>query len=325
MTMPVTRNEMTEFTHLMSSVTKASDGWNVSVSDDWLQGRTVYGGLASALCMQAALQEFGDLPPLRSAQIAFIGPASGQLQLRPSILRRGKSTVFASVDLIGDAGLATRATFCFGAARESAFAHVAIGTPELKAPETCPDFFKNAPPTLRFVQHLEGRFVSGSLPFSGSEDPQMMLWLRHREQGITPSLVPLLALADAPPPAASARSTAPSPISTMTWSIDMLTDDIATDDGWWLIRNVAEQISDGYSSQAMTLWNAAGSALALLRRSGTVTCVGIFGGPGSAAHRFALFGAQLGPQQDVDAARSELLGTVESVAKEPITQEELDR
>ena len=46
---------------------------------------------------------------------------------------------------------------------------------------------------------------------------------------------------------------------------------------------------------------------------------------GLAEPGFALFGAQLGPQQDVDAARNELLATVESVSKEPITQEELDR
>ncbi|MES2031140.1 MAG: thioesterase family protein [Pseudomonadota bacterium] len=258
---------MTEFTALMAGMAKSGDGWAVGVSEDWLQGRTVYGGLAAALCMQAALNEFGDVPPLRSAQIAFIGPASGQLQLKPSLLRKGKSTLFASVDLVGEAGLATRAMFCFGAARKSAFSHVAIGTPDLKAPETCPDFFRSAPPALSFVQHLEGRFVSGSPPFSGSEDPQMMLWLRLREQGIRPSLVPLLALADAPPPAASARSTAPSPISTMTWSIDMLTDEIATDDGWWLIHNVAEQIAHGYSSQAMTLWNRNGRPIMASRQN----------------------------------------------------------
>lgn len=263
---------MTEFTALMAGMAKSGDGWTANVSDDWLQGRTVYGGLASALCMQAALNEFGDVPPLRSAQIAFIGPASGQLQLKASMLRKGKSTLFANIDLIGEAGLATRAMFCFGAARESAFSHVAIGTPELKAPETCPDFFKSAPPTLRFVQHIEGRYVSGSPPFSGSEDPQMTLWLRHREPAIKPSLVALLALADAPPPAASARSKAPSPISTMTWSIDMLTDKITTDDGWWLIHNVAEQIADGYSSQAMTLWNRNGQPIMASRQN-----VAVFG------------------------------------------------
>ncbi|MGM4931948.1 thioesterase family protein [Tardiphaga sp. 619_E2_N8_5] len=258
---------MTEFTALMSSMTRSGDGWAVSVSDDWLQGRTVYGGLAAALCMQAALNEFGAVPPLRSAQIAFVGPAPGPLQLRTSVLRKGKSTLFASVDLVGEAGLATRAMFCFGAARESAFAHVETGTPELKAPEHCPDFFRLAPPTLRFLEHIEGRHMGGSMPFSGSEDPQMMLWLRHREPGIQPSLVALLALADAPPPAASVRSTTPSPISTMTWSIDMLTDEITTDDGWWLIRNVAEQIAGGYSSQAMTLWNRNGRPIMASRQN----------------------------------------------------------
>ena len=46
---------------------------------------------------------------------------------------------------------------------------------------------------------------------------------------------------------------------------------------------------------------------------------------GLAEPGFALFGAQLGPDQDVDAARNELLATLESVAREPITSEELER
>jgi acyl-CoA thioesterase len=262
---------MTDFTELMAGLARAGEAWGVTVGDDWLQGRTVYGGLAAALCTETALREFADLPPLRSAQFAFIGPASGPLQLRPSLLRKGKSTVFAGVDLIGEAGLATRATLCFGAARPSAFAHTELGSLQPKAPDQCPDFFRGAPPTLRFLQHIEGRHVAGALPFSGSADPQMTLWLRHRG-AIAPSLVALLALADAPPPAASVMSRAPAPISTMTWSIDMLTDDLSTDDGWWLIRNVAEQIGDGYSSQAMTLWNASGRPIMASRQN-----VAVFG------------------------------------------------
>lgn len=46
---------------------------------------------------------------------------------------------------------------------------------------------------------------------------------------------------------------------------------------------------------------------------------------GLAEPGFALFGAQLGAQQDVDVARKALLGTLESVGREPITAEELDR
>jgi acyl-CoA thioesterase len=263
---------MTEFTEIMNSLQAADDGWTVTVSDDWLQGRTVYGGMAAALCLQGALRSFADLPPLRSAQFAFIGPASGALQIRPTVLRKGKSTVFAGVDLIGDAGLATRATLCFGAARASALAHVAIASPEMKAPDSCPDFFRNAPPVLRFLEHIEGRHVGGSLPFSGSAHPEMMLWLRHRVPPQTSAAVALLALADAPPPAASTMATTPSPISTMTWSLDMLTDNITTDDGWWLIRNGAEQIGNGYSSQAMTVWNAQGEPVMASRQN-----VAVFG------------------------------------------------
>ncbi len=40
---------------------------------------------------------------------------------------------------------------------------------------------------------------------------------------------------------------------------------------------------------------------------------------------FAIFGAQLAPGLDVDKTRSELLATVESIASEPITEEELGR
>lgn len=46
---------------------------------------------------------------------------------------------------------------------------------------------------------------------------------------------------------------------------------------------------------------------------------------GLAEPGFAIFGAQLAPGLDVDKARNELLATVESIAKEPITEEELKR
>ena len=80
-------------------------------------------------------------------------------------------------------------------------------------------------------------------------------------------MVALLALADAPPPAASTMAKAPSPISTMTWSVDLLTDQIETTDGWWLVQSSAEQIGDGYSSQAMTVWNANGTAVMAARQN----------------------------------------------------------
>ncbi len=258
---------MTEFSELMGGMTRAADGWDVTVSDDWLQGRTVYGGLAAALCLEAAQRHFDGLPPLRSAQISFIGPATGALKLTPVELRRGKSTVFAGVDLTGADGLATRATFCFGAARRSAVRHAAPDAPKVEKPDARPNFFAGAPPMLSFLQHIEGRHAAGAYPFSGAKDPVMTLWLRHRDPSLAPALVPLLALADGPPPAIVATLTAPGLISTMTWSIDLLTDTVDTTDGWWLIRTEADAAADGYSSQVMTVWNAAGQAVMASRQN----------------------------------------------------------
>jgi acyl-CoA thioesterase len=258
---------MIEFTALMDSLRRKDDAWRVDISDDWLQGRTVYGGLVAALCLEATQREFAGLPALRSAQFSFVGPASGPLQIRPALLRKGKSTVFVGVELHGEAGLAMRATLCFGAARPSALACNTIAPPQPKAPEQCPNLFRDAPENLRFLQHFEGRLAAGHAPFSGATDPNMTLWLRHRDQAARPSLVSLLALADAPPPAMLTLVDKPGPISTMTWMLDMLTEQFDTSGDWWLVRNAADVVAGGYTSQSMTMWTDAGTPVMMSRQN----------------------------------------------------------
>lgn len=257
---------MTEFTDLMASFAQSDDSWRVGVSDDWLQGRTAYGGLSAALCLQAAMLQTPDLPPLRSAQLAFIGPATGELTLKPTVLRRGKSAVFVGVDCHGDAGLATRAMFCFGAKRELTLNHVDLPMPAVPAIADCKPFFR-AMPGLNFVQHFDGLLAAGELPFSRAGAPMLTLWLRHKDERARSSAVALLALADAPPPAGIVLFEKSAPISTMTWHVDVLTDDITTQDGWWLVRTSAETLRDGYSGQNMTIWNAAGRPVIAARQT----------------------------------------------------------
>ena len=66
-------------------------GWSITITEDWMQGRTTYGGLSAALCLQTVINEFPDLPPLRSAQINFIGPAGGEVTICNTVMRIGKS------------------------------------------------------------------------------------------------------------------------------------------------------------------------------------------------------------------------------------------
>lgn len=257
---------MTDFTALMASMAAQGDAYSMTATDDWLQGRTLYSGLAAAFCVEAAARQFGELPPLRSAQFAFVGPANGAVTLRPTLLRKGKSTVFAGVDLIGDAGLATRATLCYGAPRASSVSFGSVAPPAAQEPDTLPEFLRPFP-GLNFVQHFDSRLADGYFPFSGDKEPTMTLWLRHRDGNAPASATALVALADAPPPAAMVRFRQYGPISTMTWAIDMLTDRLDTTEGWWLVRSTAETIVDGYSSQAMTVWNAARQPVMVCRQN----------------------------------------------------------
>ena len=256
-----------EFTDLMAGFAPGDDGiWRVGIREDWLQGRTAYGGLSAALCLNAAMLQTPDLPPLRSAQLAFIGPATGELTLKPTVLRRGKSAVFVGVDCFGDAGLATRATFCFGAARASTLDHVDLPMPPVPPLADCKPFFRPIP-GLNFVQHFDGLLAAGAMPFSRAGAPMLTLWLRHKDAQARSSAIALLALADAPPPAGIVLFEKSAPISTMTWQADVLSDDITTEDGWWLVRTAAETLQNGYSGQAMTIWNAAGKPVIAARQT----------------------------------------------------------
>src|SRR6516225_10431901 len=91
----------TNFSQMIAALERPADHFTIALPSDWLQGRTAYGGLSAALCLQATLRTFPDLPPLRSAQFSFIGPATGALRVTANMLRQGKSTAFTSADLEG--------------------------------------------------------------------------------------------------------------------------------------------------------------------------------------------------------------------------------
>jgi hypothetical protein len=79
--------------------------------------------------------------------------------------------------------------------------------------------------------------------------------------------VPLIALADAPPPASMVLFKAFAPISTMTWTVDILDDAPSTRDGWWLVQSRAEAAHQGYSPQTMLVWNAHGKPVISARQN----------------------------------------------------------
>jgi acyl-CoA thioesterase len=241
----------------------SSEGvWRVEVPPDWMQGRTLYGGISAALALHAVKAEHDEteLPPLRSGQISFIGPASGHITIRTDMLRQGKSSRFIAADVMDDGTITCRAVFCFGNARASALDQTRLPMPTLPPPEECPNFFHEAL-SPAFSRHFDARIAMGSRPVTGAAEADVALWLRCKDAGVADFDTLLLALADAPPPAAMAMYTAPAMISTMTWMLTRLSTPAAGSDGWLLCRATSQQARDGYSAQVMQMWSPDGVAV----------------------------------------------------------------
>lgn len=241
------------FSELIVGAVFTDNAMHLTIPDSWMQGRTTYGGLSAALCHETALRAFPDLPPLRSANISFVGPAGGDVRGEARALRRGKSVSFIEADLLTNEGLATRCVFAFGAERESMFDQIWTPSPTMAPPEDCEPFI---PPGLgpNFASHFETGLAQGARPGTGSNEHDHFIWVRHIDKDAD-DITALVALADMPPPAVMPMFPRLKPISSMTWMMNFLTDAPRTRDGWWLLQSRAESARNGYTSQDMLIWN----------------------------------------------------------------------
>ena len=258
---------------LQSSRLVEGRGQTFVLDTSWMQGRAIYGGLSTALCLHGIFEQLGELPPLRSTSINFLGPASIEVYVKAKILRRGKSVAFVETELLGEKGLICKAIFCFGAARESKLAEVYLDFYEVPKPALAESFFpeegflpieNGGRPA--FTQHFDARLIKGSRPFSGAPKPSFELWVKHKDLLAT-DITALVALADMPPPGVLPVFESAAPISTMSWMFNILTNDLSNASGWWLLGVYSEHASEGYSSQNMTIRNDRGELVLVGRQN----------------------------------------------------------
>lgn len=255
------------YTELLGSIESSADGAQTAhIPENWMQGRTTYGGLTAALCLNAALPLSGGRP-VRTAQVAFVGPVSGDVVTTPTLLREGKNTAFVQTRMMGADGVAAEAIFTFGAARESALDYANLPMPDVTSAEATPSYFGDSPKRPGFTNNFNMRLAAGARPISGSKDADISIWMRHKDTAAPINATTLLSIGDAPPPAAMSMFTTPGRISSMTWMAEFLTDNITTTDGWLLARHTAETARDGYSSQRMVMWNADGEPMMIGRQT----------------------------------------------------------
>lgn len=242
---------------LLASAEQSDGSLAVTVPEEWLQGRTAYGGLSAAVGYRAARAAGGDLPPLRSAQIAFVGPVSGRVQARATVLRRGRSSAFVEARIADDEAVLMVAIFLFMGERNSSL-HVEPPPHDAPPPETAQPAMRRRPGAPAFRANLEYRHAAAE---SERAKPELMRWVRLRDRAGLDPATELLAIGDALPPGAVPLLAAPAPVSSANWSLNFLDSQPQTRDGWWLLRSRADFAARGNSSQTMSVWNRDGQAM----------------------------------------------------------------
>jgi len=231
-------------------------GLTLEVPETWHQGRTAYGGFSSALCLAAAQIVGEDLPPLRSAQLAMIAPVAGRIEVRASVVRRGRNAVWMDARIEGGKGTGFTASFVFMRPVDSRLDFDARAAPDalIAARDAQPVGFTAHTPA--FLRHnFETRHA---LPPADVRRGEMCRWVRLTGSGALDPMVEMLLVADALPPGVMPLLHAGVPVSTMHWQVNLLTPAPRTDEGWWLLRSTGDFAREGCSSQRMGLWNASG-------------------------------------------------------------------
>lgn len=260
------------YADFLASIQPTETGLTAELPESWKQGRTTYGGISAALCLMAAENALSEPRPLRSALISFVGPSGGSVEVTAEKLRSGRTASAVRARLTSEAGIGAETVFTFAAGRESALSLAGPAMPDdVAVPPKGAEGGAFPPGAPQFTANFELYLAGGTLPFTGaSGHSPLRFWTRFGEPSAWGGINALLCLADALPPAITTHLTAFAPLSSMTWMIDFLTEDVSTDDGWYLLESTPEHAADGYSAQSMAIWSTDGRCLARGRQMVTV-------------------------------------------------------
>ena len=265
---------MSAFSALMQTVTAEGEGqFKASITDSWLQGRTAFGGLSTALVTAAMRQQVASERRLRALSVSFVGPAPAgdhQVLLRP--LREGGSVTHIQGELQCDSEVATMVTAAYGKDRASA-----IVTPSAPRPAniTSPEDSESMPYiegiTPAFTQHFDMRLASGSLPFSGADSADFAMWLAYKDATVMDENA-MIGLADAPPMPGLNQVKGLGVGSSLSWYLEFpeLSADAQHSEGLWYLDYRCQAGSKGYFSNYATIYAPNGEAAMFSRQVATV-------------------------------------------------------
>lgn len=255
----------TPFSRLMSEVRAGGGEAVVDVPDDWLQGRTLFGGLQAAIAL-AAMRSVAPTAPLRSLQATFIGPVvGGSIRASAKVLRRGKSATHVEARIVDGDNTLGLYVGVFGLARPSAVTLKPRQEPVVSpVPIEYPYIHGERPP---FKQHFTARYLVGGTPYSGASHPEAVIELSMIDAG-NATEAHVVAMADYISPIAHSYVSAPIVGASLSWMLEMLVEDVGVLplEGWRIDASLMAA-ADGYTHQSLVLWGPGGVPVALGRQT----------------------------------------------------------
>jgi acyl-CoA thioesterase len=254
------------FSEVLDSMTHHDGGFTASASDDWRQGRSIFGGLQGALALRAMRGSAPQGLPLRVLQVAFIAPLDiGPFEIHTQVLRSGKSTMHVEARLVENGQTATQALGIFGRGRPSRVERVPEPTPVPHQEPMLAPFVAGLTPN--FTQHFAMRWLYGGFPFSNTKVPLAVIEVSLTDSAKTRE-EHVVAIADAIPPVALSMLETIAPGSSLTWTLEMLRDHF--DDlplAGWRLHAELNAGREGYTSQSVLVCDPRGAPAALSHQS----------------------------------------------------------
>jgi acyl-CoA thioesterase len=261
------------FSEVLASIRFDGSSGEVTITEDWAQGRATYGGLVAAVGNEVMRKLVPAERLLRSLQTTFIGPAGATTwRVEARVLRVGKAVTLARCDIIDADQVAATLVGVYGGPRESAVDVRPQPMPPTRAVDEIQEvrFIPGLSPL--FAQHFAMRWAEGARPFSGAPRTPNKTYIRHLDTArLTESHV--VGLIDCIPTPAISMFKERKPASSLVWTLEFLshTFDFAPD-VWWRIDTDIDAATSGYVNQTGVLYDPNGTPAAITRQ-----LVAIFG------------------------------------------------
>lgn len=245
------------------------NGFTASISPDWAQGRTVFGGLIAGLAARAVEQRVSSERPFRSLLVNFVGPvAPGTVQIEVEVLREGRALTQATARVLQNEQVCTLLVAALGAARATQVKQTAPAPSPAPAPHELgrAPFVAGMSPT--FTKHFDYRWSSEAYPFTGAERGFIEGYVRHAGPADS-DVAGLLCLIDAWPPTLLPLMRAPAPTSSVTWMVDVLAPEAIGKHAWdafYRFEATTVAADQGYGSTEGRLWAPDGTLVAASRQ-----------------------------------------------------------